>query len=267
MNVGELLAVGRTADVHAFGRDVVVKIPRPDTPAHWAEIEAELSTAVHDHGLPTPAVRDVTVIDGRTCVVFDRVHGPTMWQQMLEEPTQAEHLIAEMVNVQRMIHTSGIPVAIPDLPSRLRSKVLACSAIGSEERIEAERLVSALPRGAALLHGDLHPGNLLLGPDGPMVIDWFDAAIGHPVADVVRSSLLLRLGFEGGHRGSLPSATGAVLSSTHAAYADAWKASIELDDDISRQWEPVLALARISEGHEETAPLLELWNGRQLATV
>lgn len=267
MNVGELVAVGRTADVHAFGNDAVVKIPRPDTPAHWAEIEADLSTAVHRHGLPAPAVRDVIVVDRRTCVVFDRVHGPSMWQRMLEEPAQAAHLVAEMVAVQRMIHTSGIPAAIPDLSSRLRSKVFACSAISADERIEAEQLVTGLPRGAALLHGDLHPGNVLLGPDGPMVIDWFDASIGHPVADVVRSSLLLRLGFEGGHRQSMPKATSAVLSGAHTSYVAAWETSVQLDSAVTRRWEPVLALARISEGHEETAPLLELWNSREMVTA
>lgn len=267
MNVGELLAVGRTADVFAFGNDAVVKIPRPDTPSHWAEIEADLSTAVHGHGLPAPAVKDVIVVDGRTCVVFDRVHGPSMWQRMLEDPAQAEQLVAEMVAVQRMIHASGIPEAIPDLSSRLHSKVFACSAISGDERVEAERLVTDLPRGAALLHGDLHPGNVLLGPDGPMVIDWFDASIGHPVADVVRSSLLLRLGFEGGHRQSMPSATNAVLSGAHTAYVAAWDASIQLDSVVTRRWEPVLALARISEGHEETAPLLELWNSRQMVAA
>lgn len=267
MNVGELLAVGRTADVHAFGADAVVKIPRPETPGHWARLEAELSTAVHRHGLPAPGVIDVTTIEGRECVVFERVHGPSMWQRLLEDQTQVETLAVEMVGVQRMIHAAGIPEGVPDLTSRLRSKVSACSAISESERNEADGLVPALPRGAALLHGDLHPGNVLLGPDGPVVIDWFDAAIGHPVADVIRSSLLLRLGFEGGEQRSLPSATRSLLRRTHAAYVDAWRSSLELDVASMGQWEPILALARISEGHEETAPLLALWDSRQLAAV
>ena len=267
MKVGDLLAVGRTADVHAYGADLVIKIPGPETPAHWAELEAELSTAAHRHGLPAPSVQDITVINGRTCVVFERVHGPSMWQRMIDDPSQVESLAAEMVGVQRMIHAAGIPEGVPDLTSRLQTKVAACSAIDEHERIEAERLVTELPRGAALLHGDLHPGNVLLGPDGPVVIDWFDAAIGHPVADVIRSSLLLRLGFEGGDQQSLPSATRSLLRRTHAAYVGAWRSSVELDSSLTGQWDPILALTRISEGHEETAPLLELWNNRRLAAV
>jgi len=262
MTVGELLAVGRTADVHAYGTDSVIKIPGPDTPLHWAELEAEFSTAVHRHGLPAPAVRDLAVIDGRTCVVFERVHGPSMWQAMIEDSSRVEPLTAEIVRLQQMIHAAGIPHGMPDLASRLRSKVSACSAIVEGERVEADRIVTELPRGAALLHGDLHPGNVLLGPDGPVVIDWFDAAIGHPVADVIRSSLLLRLGFDGDDQRSVSGATRALLRRTHAAYVEAWRTSIELESALLQEWEPVLALARISEGHEETAPLLELWNRR-----
>lgn len=263
MRVGELLAVGRTADVHAFGPDEVVKIPHPDTPQHWAEIEAELATTVHDHGLPSPSVRDLTVIDGRACIVFERVHGPPMWELMLDDPSQVPRLTSQLVEVQRMIHTAGIPASVPDLTARLHSKVSVCSAIEEPERAEAGRIVAALPRGAALLHGDLHPGNVLLGSNGPVVIDWFDAAIGHPIADVVRSSLLLRLGFEGGDRRSLSSSTRSLLRRSHGAYVDAWQASLPLESSVVRQWEPVLALARISEGAQgETAPLLQLWDER-----
>ncbi len=60
MEVGELLAAGRTSDVHAFGRTEVVKVPHPDTPAHWAGIEADLCDAVHQR-------------DGRRCAVRSAV--------------------------------------------------------------------------------------------------------------------------------------------------------------------------------------------------
>ena len=40
------------------------------------------------------------------------------------------------------------------------------------------------PPGDRLLHLDLHPLNVLLGPSGPVVIDWPRAAAGDPAADV-----------------------------------------------------------------------------------
>ena len=43
----------------------------------------------------------------------------------------------------------------------------------------------------ALIHGDLHPGNVVLGPDGPVLIDWSDGAVGHPFIDL--PTFLLRV--------------------------------------------------------------------------
>ena len=38
--------------------------------------------------------------------------------------------------------------------------------------------------GATLLHRDLHPDNVILSPDGPVVVDWTNAAAGEPAFDV-----------------------------------------------------------------------------------
>ena len=45
--------------------------------------------------------------------------------------------------------------------------------------------------GTSLLHGDLHPGNILLTADGPVVIDWTNASIGPPGADLAVTWLLI----------------------------------------------------------------------------
>jgi len=63
------------------------------------------------------------------------------------------------------------------------------------EAIELERHSAELARlhqqlheiafeGSALLHRDLHPANVILSPDGPVVIDWTNAAGGDPALDV-----------------------------------------------------------------------------------
>jgi hypothetical protein len=53
--------------------------------------------------------------------------------------------------------------------------------------------LSQLPQDNKLLHGDFHPDNILLTPNGPVIIDWIDATMGHPLADVARTSLLARV--------------------------------------------------------------------------
>ena len=262
MNVGELIAEGRTSDVHAFGADAVIKIPRDGVPSHWAEIEAELSDAVHRHGLPAPEVRDAPSVDGRRCVVFERIDGPSMWEQACADPGRATVVVEQLIEVQRRIHSAGLPAGIPDLVARLSSKIDACDAISQTERAEARRVVAELPSGAALLHGDLHPGNVLVSDDGPIVIDWFDAAIGHPLADVVRTSLLMRAGSDVVEQPHLPGATAAMVATMYEAYLDGWRHEIMLDELTVARWEAVLAAARISEGADDEAALLQIWRSR-----
>jgi tRNA A-37 threonylcarbamoyl transferase component Bud32 len=44
--------------------------------------------------------------------------------------------------------------------------------------------------GGRLVHYDLHPDNVLLGPDGPVLIDWTNARAGDPDADVALTWLI-----------------------------------------------------------------------------
>jgi aminoglycoside phosphotransferase (APT) family kinase protein len=41
------------------------------------------------------------------------------------------------------------------------------------------------------MHLDLHPGNVMLTPNGPVVIDWTSAHAGQPAADVATAYLIM----------------------------------------------------------------------------
>jgi aminoglycoside phosphotransferase (APT) family kinase protein len=57
--------------------------------------------------------------------------------------------------------------------------------------VDLHERVHAIPfDGARLVHFDLHPDNVLLGPDGPVLIDWTNARGGDPDADVALTWLI-----------------------------------------------------------------------------
>jgi aminoglycoside phosphotransferase (APT) family kinase protein len=45
--------------------------------------------------------------------------------------------------------------------------------------------------GDRVLHLDLHPGNVMLTADGPMIIDWSNGAAGPPGADIAMASVIM----------------------------------------------------------------------------
>lgn len=267
MRPGELVAAGRTSDVYEFGADRVVKVPRPEVPDHWARLEATYTTAIGSLDVPAPTVVDVTEIDGRTAIVFDRIDGPTMWQQMLDEPDRVVELADELASCHRRILAAGPPNGVDGLVDRMVRKIGEVSAVSEDDRAEAISTVRSMPKGAALLHGDLHPGNVLMTSDGPIAIDWFDASVGHPVADVIRSSLLMRPFGVRGDPPHLPHADVGTMRVLHDTYVGAMSDVLAVPARELCQWEAVVALSRLSEGDQPDGPaLLELWDSRRDTT-
>ena len=69
---------------------------------------------------------------------------------------------------------------------------IEASGLPEADRQAARERLASLPDGAALCHGDFHPGNVLMTPRGPVVIDWDSAGRGDPLGDVACTSRLMR---------------------------------------------------------------------------
>jgi thiamine kinase-like enzyme len=53
------------------------------------------------------------------------------------------------------------------------------------------KFLGGLSEGSALCHYDFHPGNIILSPKGPVIIDWLNALVGNQLADVSRTFMLI----------------------------------------------------------------------------
>ena len=260
--LGEHIAFGRTSEVFAYGNDSIAKVSAPGVPDHWAEVEAMFTRSVRELGVPAPEVRGLTVVDGRRAVIFERIFGRSMWEMMLDAPADAEALTRDFADIQRAIHRAGVPDGVPDLVERMTSKIADVDALTAAERDEAIRLLESLPRGAALLHGDLHPGNVLVSNGAMVVIDWFDTVVGHPVSDVMRSSLLMT------SRGAtdirhLQGADEVGLDAIHEVYLEEMSDVLDPVGDAIVDWRAVIAASRLAERTDiDTTGLHELWNAR-----
>jgi tRNA A-37 threonylcarbamoyl transferase component Bud32 len=262
-DVGPLVAVGRTSDVYEFGRGSVIKVLRPSVPSHWAAMEARFTAAVRELGAPAPDVRDVVRVEGRDAIVFERVSGQSMWDLMVASPQESRGLGVELAEVHKCILSAGVPTAVLGLVERMCAKIAEVEHLTEAERLGAQQDLRRLPRGAALLHGDLHPGNVLMTIRGPVVIDWFDAAIGHPIADVVRSSLLVRPLDVADWRPHLPGAPPGLLGELHESYVSAMSDVLSAPPDELCRWEAVVTASRLAEDAEsDELSLLALWRGR-----
>lgn len=264
--VGELLAVGSRSRVFRCGSGAVVKVPHDATPDVWIDQEAALATTARAAGAPVPRLLGIEWVGGRTASVWEQVSGPTLWQYGAAHPaggpreqrlTDAGRLLAE-VHLGLLALTP--PVELPRQGDRLASKVRR-AATRIDPRLRA--VLSQVPESAgpqSFCHGDLHPGNVILSPTGPVVLDWFDACRGDRVAEIARTWLTTSP--EGSTRPAhLPGATARVLDVMSRAYAAAVGVDPDCTDGAFDRWLRVQAVARLSED-VDAAPLLAVWRHR-----
>lgn len=113
------------------------------------------------HGYPVPAVHEAA----GDSIVMDRVEGGTLLDEVSARPWRIRRAGRILADLHQRLHAIDAP--------------------------------SSLAGSGALLHGDLHPLNVLCPPSGPIVIDWANASAGEPADDVALTWVLLATGDPG----------------------------------------------------------------------
>lgn len=154
MAEGDVIGRGRDAEILDAGPGLVLRKllkPRPSGQ------EAEVMRWVVNHGYPAPRVVEET----EEGMVMQRVDGPTMLDRLSARDVRRN--MRTLAELHAQLHALPVP---PGLPTPYGD-------------------------GPALLHGDLHPGNVILAEDGPVVIDWTNACAGPAGADLATAWLLI----------------------------------------------------------------------------
>jgi aminoglycoside phosphotransferase (APT) family kinase protein len=254
--LGDVVAHGSRSVVHAYGRGAVIKVPKPTTPASWIRAEAEYVEAVRAVGAPAPALLGMEEIFGRPASVWEHVEGPSLWQQVVDRPDRSAAIGRALADVQLALFELVTPVTLPDQRDRLSSKIRWSAAHVDASLAAALDLLPRREGAPRLCHGDLHPSNVIVSQDGPVLVDWFDACGGDRVADVARSSLTL-LSHGATTPSHLPGSDPRTLAVLTQAYLSRLQESLDIPPSLLSRWQAVNAAARLAEGVPRE-PLLEV---------
>jgi aminoglycoside phosphotransferase (APT) family kinase protein len=259
--LGDVVARGSRSLVHAYGRGAVVKVPKPTTPDGWIRAEAEYVEAVRAVGAPAPELLGMEEIFGRPASVWERVEGHLLWQEVVERPHRSAKVGGRLAEVQLALFDLVPPVTLPDQRDRLTSKIRWSAANVDASLGVALELLPARTDRPRLCHGDLHPSNVIVSKDGPVLVDWFDACRGDRVADVARSSLTM-LGDGAATPSHLPGSDHRTLAVLTQAHLSRLQESLDISPGLLSRWQAINAAARLAEGVPRE-PLLEVWRRSQ----
>ncbi len=225
---GTLLAKGRWNDVYDLGDGRVLR--RFRDPTRSAEFEAEVMRHARAHGVRVPEVFSAQGTD----LVMSRATGPTMLSELTRHPASLARNAATLAMLHQAVH------AVPPLPA----------------------LEAPFGPGGSLLHLDLHPNNVILSPDGPVLIDWEGAVCGPAEADLAHTWLLLRTSAIPG-----PPLQRLVGWAGQALFARVFLA--QAGSAAVRPWQPAVATRRLADPSLLPAEALRIHRllGRRLAPL
>lgn len=151
-----LIGSGRSADVYDGGDGLVIRRYKTQGDSLY---EAAVMQHVRAHGFPAP---EVAWVSGRE-MAMELVDGPTMLADLGRRPWRIAQHARTLADLHKQL------AAIP----------------------AAAWMAAKMGGGAATVHLDLHPDNVLLAPGGPVVIDWPNAGAGRPGMDVAQTWVIL----------------------------------------------------------------------------
>jgi Ser/Thr protein kinase RdoA (MazF antagonist) len=230
-----------------------VKLYQPWVSERTARSEQARTLAAVTAGVPVPAVGAVVRLDDRWGLVLQHIDGASMMSRLLQCQDDIEASARQLALLHHSLLDRAAPAALPDQAAMLHDRLAHSTALTATERRAALAALDGLPPGDRLCHGDLHPGNVLLASQGPVIIDWMDASRGAAAADIARTLLL----FDGSMAtGGIPELALANMQAYRRAYIDTLATRAP---DVARTWTAwtgVLAAARLDERVPEQHPWL-----------
>jgi aminoglycoside phosphotransferase (APT) family kinase protein len=171
------------------GQRYALRVLRPDQ-ADQARREVAAMRTAADGGVPVPGVVATATWHDRPVLLLSWCSGRPLAEALLAGPADLSRIRSLGVafgRVQAAIHALPVPADLPTL-------AISSEKAATSEPALAARLSELPQRSPALIHLDYHPLNVLIeGERVTAVLDWANARVGDPRADLARTFAIVRL--------------------------------------------------------------------------
>lgn len=190
----ELIGKGGNGAVYRLNRDTIVKVYYGLNTLEKIERDREVSRAVFVQGINTAIPYDVVRVGNDYGVVYEMVEADTLGRFLAQNPDKLEEYTHRMTALLKQLHgTEFRPGQLPDARGLFYYRIDLCEQNGLLTPDEAHRLrafTDSIPARRTFVHGDFHPGNIMVMDDDLVLIDVGDAGVGHPVIDLMGMYLI-----------------------------------------------------------------------------
>lgn len=190
-NLKQPIAVGRTAEIYAYEDEKVLKLFFPTVPRSWIEKEIDTGRHIQATQLPVPKVYERVELDDRVGVVYERIEGPSLLNELARKPWNTVRYARLLANLHVQVHEVNAPPNLETQKDWARGGIPETEKLSENLRERVLDLLDSMSEGNELCHGDFHPGNIIMTRRGPIIIDWMTVSRGVGYGDVARAATIL----------------------------------------------------------------------------
>lgn len=182
-----VIGKGNTAEVIEYQEGKVCKLFFEGYPLEYVELEYENAKEMYRNGIKIPEPFKIVNISNRNGIIYEKIEGETLLNCLSENRKSINDGLDLMVRLQIEVskhHSHNVPSCKEYLKAMLKNKKVKDQTV-----LEA---IEELEEDDCLLHGDFHPGNIMIMSDGlPTIIDFMNVCHGPFLYDIARTYFIL----------------------------------------------------------------------------
>lgn len=195
----EMIGAGANGRVFRLDQERIVKVYNPitNTPEKIFQ-EKQVAREAFVAGVPSALSFEMVRVGDSYGIVYEMIDALTLGEAIARVPERLEEYSTRMANMLLKLHaTEFAPGTLPDARLSLHVWVDIAERSGyytDEVIAAAHRLVDSIPPRNTFVHGDFHPGNIMVTEDDEfLLIDMGDASMGDPIVDLLGSYQIMRI--------------------------------------------------------------------------
>ena len=187
-----LIGKGFNGEVYRLDDERIIKVYNPlSNSIDKIMREKEAVKQAFIHGIPSAISFDIVKVGERFGMIYELIDARTLGAAIEDDPSRLEAYAHRMAQLLKQLHSTVFePGELPDARDNLKiwADIAEKSGFYSEEVISKLRHVirSFKPTGT-YIHGDFHPGNIMVSNDELVLIDMGDSSVGDPTIDLLGS--------------------------------------------------------------------------------
>ena len=202
----EKIGAGATASVYRIDRETIVKVFRPNTSMEVIRNENERSRNAFLSGIPTAISYDIVRVGDAYGTVYELLDAQDFLTVLVNDRAHLDDHIRGFARAMRKMHAIEVdPARFPPTKQASLAVLPRLEGVCTKEEIDKlRRLYDMLPDRGTFIHGDSHPGNVMVQDGQLLFIDLMTCGSGHPVFDLSSMCSAYHMPPKFGNRGSSP---------------------------------------------------------------